>query len=216
MLFGARAIGNNVEGEVRVKIISMLLRAGASLALCLVAAAAFAADYPVVKEGDWIARDFKFHTGEVTPELRLHYATLGDPAGMPVLILHGTTGAGTGLLTPTFAGALFGPGQPLDAIKYFIILPDAVGHGKSSKPSDGLRAKFPRYNYDDMVAAQYRLVTEHLGVRHMRLVMGNSMGGMLAWTWGEMHPDFMDALVPLAAQPTPMASRDLMLRRLAV
>ncbi len=216
MLFGARAIGNNVEGEVRVKIISMLLRAGASLALCLVAAAAFAADYPVVKEGDWIARDFKFHTGEVTPELRLHYATLGDPAGMPVLILHGTTGAGTGLLTPTFAGALFGPGQPLDAIKYFIILPDAVGHGKSSKPSDGLRAKFPRYNYDDMVAAQYRLVTEGLGIRHLRLVLGNSMGGMNTWIWGVTYPDVMDALVPMASQPTEMSSRNWMMRRLII
>src|SRR5258708_17682598 len=216
MLFGARAIGNNVEGEVRVKIISMLLRAGASLALCLVAAAAFAADYPVVKEGDWIARDFKFHTGEVTPELRLHYATLGDPAGMPVLILHGTTGAGTGLLTPALAGAVFGPGQALDAIKYFIILPDAVGHGKSSKPSDGLRAKFPRYNYDDMVAAQYRLVTEGLGIRHLRLVLGNSMGGMNTWIWGVTYPDVMDALVPKASQPTEMSSRNRMMRRLII
>src|SRR5258708_3225004 len=214
MLFGARAIGNNVEGEVRVKIISMLLRAGASLALCLVAAAACAADYPVVKEGDGIARDFKFHTGEVTPELRLHYATLGDPAGMPVLILHGTTGAGTGLLTPALAGAVFGPGQALDAIKYFIILPDAVGHGKSSKPSDGLRAKFPRYNYDDMVAAQYRLVTEGLGLSHLRLVLGNSMGGMHAWIWGVRYPDVMDALVPMASQPAEMSGRNWMMRRM--
>jgi homoserine O-acetyltransferase len=187
-----------------MKIPSMLLQAATSVALCLIALAAAAADYPAPKEGDWVARDFRFHTGEVMPELRLHYTTVGAPAGEPVLILHGTAGTGTGMLSPAFAGELFGPGQPLDASKYFIILPDAVGAGKSSKPSDGLRARFPKYNYDDMVAAQYRLVTEGLGIRHLRLVLGNSMGGMHTWMWGVSYPDFMDALVPMASQPTEM------------
>src|SRR5262249_14765224 len=149
----------------------LLARAATSVAATVFAFAVQAADYPTPKEGDWIARDFRFHTGEVMPELRLHYTTIGAPSGEPVLILHGTTGSGRGMLAPAFAGELFGPGQPLDASKYFIILPDAIGAGKSSKPSDGLRAKFPRYNYDDMVAAQYRLVTEGLGVRHLRLVL---------------------------------------------
>jgi homoserine O-acetyltransferase/O-succinyltransferase len=173
-----------------------------------------AADYPAPKEGDWVARDFRFHTGEVVPELRLHYTTIGAPSGEPVLILHGTAGSGTGLLSPAFAGELFGPGQPLDAAKYFIILPDAIGAGKSSKPSDGLRAKFPHYNYDDMVLAQYRLVTEGLGLRHLRLVLGNSMGGMHTWLWGVAYPGFMDALVPMASQPTEMSGRNWMTRRL--
>jgi homoserine O-acetyltransferase/O-succinyltransferase len=133
-----------------------------------------------------------------------------------VLILHGTTGSGTGMLSPAFAGELFGSGQPLDASKYFIILPDAIGAGKSSKPSDGLRAKFPRYTYDDMVAAHYRLVTEGLGIRHLRLVLGNSMGGMHTWIWGVQHPNFMDALVPMASQPTEMSSRNWMMRRLII
>jgi homoserine O-acetyltransferase len=153
-------------------------------------------------EMGWVARDFRFHTGEVLPELRLHCTTLGEASGQPVLILHGTTGSGSGLLAPAFGGELFGPGQPLDASRCLIILPDAIGHGKSSKPSDGMRAKFPRYNYDDMVAAQYRLVTEGLGIRHLRLVLGNSMGGMHTWIWGVTYPDFMDALVPLASQPS--------------
>ena len=189
------------------------------MAFCMalsVVASADAADYPAPKEGDWIARDFRFHTGEVMPELRLHYTTVGDPSGEPVLILHGTTGSGTGMLTPTFAGELFGAGQPLDAAKYFIILPDAIGAGKSSKPSDGMRTKFPQYNYDDMVAAQYRLVTEGLGLRHLRLVMGNSMGGMHAWVWGATYPDFMDALVPMASLPTEMSARNWMMRRMLI
>jgi homoserine O-acetyltransferase len=178
--------------------------------------AAAAADYPAPKQGDFIARDFRFHSGEVMPELRLHYTTIGAPSGEPVLVLHGTTGSGTALLSPTFAGELFGPGQALDASKYYVILPDALGHGKSAKPSDGLRAKFPAYNYDDMVEAQYRLVTEGLGVKHLRLVIGNSMGGMNAWMWGERYPGFMDALVPMASQPTEMASRNWMMRRIII
>lgn len=182
----------------------------------LVTAAAWAADYPAPRQGDWVARDFRFHTGEVLPELRLHYTTLGEPTGQPVLIMHGTGGSGAGLLTPGYAGELFGSGQPLDASKYFIILPDAIGHGLSSKPSDGLRMKFPRYNYDDMVTAAYRLVTEGLGIRHVRLVMGNSMGGMETWIWGETYPAMMDALAPMASQPTAMASRNWMMRRLII
>ena len=145
-------------------------RMAASIVLACALLPAQAADYPAPKEGDWVARDFKFHTGDVMPELRLHYTTVGAPTGEPVLILHGTAGSGTGMLNPAFGGELFGPGQPLDASKYFIILPDAIGAGKSAKPSDGLRAKFPKYNYDDMVLAQYRLVTEGLGLRHLRLI----------------------------------------------
>jgi homoserine O-acetyltransferase/O-succinyltransferase len=192
------------------------LLVGAVVGLALSAAAAVAADYPAPKEADFVARAFRFHTGEILPELRLHYTTIGAPSGEPVLILHGTTGSGTGLLTPAFAGELFGPGQPLDANKYFIILPDALGAGKSAKPSDGLRTKFPQYNYDDMVAAQYLLVTEGLGLRHLRLVLGNSMGGMHVWIWATAHPDFMDAAVPMASQPTEMASRNWMMRRMII
>jgi homoserine O-acetyltransferase len=133
-----------------------------------------------------------------------------------VLILHGTSGSGAGMLTPAFAGDLFGVGQPLEAAKYYIILPDGIGHGKSTKPSDGMRARFPRYDYADMVDAQYRLLKEGLGVPHARLVMGNSMGGMQTWLWGERYPDFMDALVPMASQPTAMSGRNWMMRRLII
>jgi homoserine O-acetyltransferase len=199
-----------------MKIRSILLRSAASTVFALLAFAVVAAEYPAPKEGTWVAKEFKFHTGEVMPELRLHYTTVGDPSGQPVLMLHGTTGNGPSMLTPAFAGELFGAGQALDATKYFIILPDAVGHGKSSKPSDGMRTKFPQYNYNDMVAAQHRLVTEGLGVRHLRLVMGNSMGGMHTWIWGVNYPDAMDALVPMASQPTEMASRNWMMRRLII
>ena len=188
-----------------------------TLALGLAAAApGHAAEYPAAKQGDFIARDFRFHTGEVMPEMRVHYATVGDPKGETVLVLHGTGGTGAGMLSPSFAGALFGPGQALDASKYFIILPDAIGTGGSSKPSDGMRAGFPRYDYQDMVQAQYRLVTEGLGLKHLRLVLGNSMGGMETWVWGIAYPDAMDALVPMASQPTPMAARNWMMRRLLV
>ena len=187
-----------------------------ALLFCVLALSAAAAEYPAPKEADWVARDFKFHTGEVMTELRLHYSTIGSPAGHPVLILHGTAGSGVSMLTPTFAGELFGSGQALDATKYFLILPDALGAGKSQKPSDGLRAKFPQYNYGDMVLAQYRLVTEGLGIRHLRLVIGNSMGGMHCWLWGEAYPDFMDALVPMASQPTEMSARNWMMRRMLI
>ena len=185
-----------------------------SAAFALISFAALAADYPAPKQGEWIARDFKFHTGEVMPQLKLHYTTVGDPAGQPVLVLHGTGGSAASMLTPGFAGELFGPGQPLDAAKYFIIIPDGIGHGQSSKPSDGMKTAFPKYDYDDMVAAQYRLISEGLGVKHLRLVIGNSMGGMHTWIWGGKYPQYMDALVPMASQPTEMAARNWMLRRM--
>ncbi len=179
---------------------------------CLCALPAQAANYPEPKQGSWIARDFRFHTGEVLPEVRLHYYTVGEPTGEPVLVLHGTGGSGASMLTKNFAEELFGPGQPLDARRYFIILPDSLGTGKSTRPSDGLRAKFPRYNYQDMVSAQHRLVTEGLGVKHLRLVIGNSMGGMQAWMWAGNYPTMMDAVVPMACLPGAMSGRNWMMR----
>ena len=175
-----------------------------------------AGDAPVRHDGDFVIREFHFHTGETLPELKQHYVTLGDPRNPAVLVLHGTSGNGAGMLNAAFGGELFGPGAPLDAAHHFIILPDSIGAGGSSKPSDGLRMKFPRYDYDDVVAAQYRLLTEHLGVRHLELVTGNSMGGMLTWMWGEAYPDYMDGLVPLASQPSAMAARNWMMRRLMI
>jgi len=187
--------------------------AALSAACILASVTAMAADYPAPKEGDWVAKNFKFHTGETMPELKLHYTTVGVPTGQPVLVLHGSGGSAASMLTPTFAGELFGPGQPLDASKYYIIIPDGIGHGKSLKPSDGLKTKFPHYNYNDLVDAQYRLVTEGLGIKHLRLVIGNSMGGMHTWIWAERYPQMMDVAVPLASQPTAMAARNWMLRR---
>jgi homoserine O-acetyltransferase len=158
-----------------------------------IALPSFAANYPEPKEGSWVAKNFKFHTGEVMPEVTLHYRTIGSPANEPVLLLHGTAGSGLNFMTRNFADEMFGPGQPLDAAKYFIILPDALGSGKSTRPSSsGLRMKFPQYNSDDMVQAHYRLVTEGLGIKHLRLVMGNSMGGMHTWVWATKYPDMMD------------------------
>jgi homoserine O-acetyltransferase/O-succinyltransferase len=177
---------------------------------------ALAADYPAPKQGDWIAKDFKFHSGQTMPELRLHYTTVGEPTGQPVLVLHGSGGSAATMLTPTFAGELFGPGQPLDAAKYYIIIPDGLGHGQSSKPSDGMKTAFPKYDYDDIVDAQYRLVKEGLGIKHLRLVIGNSMGGMHSWIWATRYPDMMDAVVPMASQPTAMAARNWMLRRMMI
>lgn len=180
-----------------------------------------AADYLAPNEADFTIRDFKFTSGETMPELRLHYRALGKPvkdaqgvAQNAVLIMHGTTGSGAQFIRPEFVGELFGPGQPLDASKFFIVLPDDIGHGKSSKPSDGLHAKFPRYGYRDMVEAEYRLLTDGLGVNHARLVMGTSMGGMHTWMWGEIHPDFMDALLPLASLPTKISGRNRAWRRI--
>lgn len=169
--------------------------------------------YFMRQDNVWKAKDFQFHTGEVFPEMAIGYVTLGDPKNEAVLILHGTTGSGAGMLNPRFGELLFKEGQPLDAHKYYIILPDAIGTGKSSKPSDGLKAKFPRYDYNDMVLAQYRLVTEGLGVKHLRLILGNSMGGMHTWLWGIRYPDFMDALVPMASMPIAMSGRNWMMRK---
>jgi len=173
--------------------------------------------------GTFVIKDFRFASGETLPELRLHYRTLGRPrrdaAGVvrnAVLILHGTGGSGGQFLSPLFAGELYGPGQPLDTTTHYLILPDNIGHGRSSKPSDGLRARFPHYAYEDMVAAQYRLVSEGLHVSHLLLVMGTSMGCMHSWLWGERHPDFMDGLVPLACIPTQIAGRNRMWRKLVI
>ena len=180
-----------------------------------------AAEFPTPVEGDLVVRDFQFTTGESIPELRMHYTTVGtakkDASGKTtnaVLIMHGTGGSGRGFLSQSFGGLLFGAGQLLDATKYFIILPDDIGHGKSSKPSDGMHMKFPRYTYTDMVHGEYRVVTEALGVNHLRLVMGTSMGAMHSWMWGEMYPDFMDALMPLASAPVEIGGRNRMLRKM--
>ena len=185
--------------------------------------AALGASYPAPVEGDFVLHDFRFGTGETLPALKLHYRTIGQPVrdaeGLTrnaVLVLHGTTGAGSNFISDTFAGRLFGPGQLLDAARYFIVLPDGIGHGQSSKPSDGLHLRFPRYTYDDMVAAQYRLLTEGLKVNHLFLVMGTSMGGMHTWVWGEKYPGFMDGLVPLASVPTQIAGRNRVLRKMAM
>jgi homoserine O-acetyltransferase/O-succinyltransferase len=189
------------------------LRIVAALVLLLPSAAA-AADYPAPKSGDWIAPNFKFHTGEVMSQLKLHYTTVGDPSGTPVAVLHGSGGSAANVLTPAFAGILFGAGAPLDATKYYVVIPDALGHGGSAKPSDGLKTKFPQYDYADMVDAQYRLLSEGLGIHHVRLIIGNSMGGMNTWLWGQKYPSYMDALVPMASQPTALASRGWMLQRM--
>jgi len=191
--------------------------------LLFLAANARAADYPSPPEGDYTIDDFKFSSGETLPELHVHYRTIGkinkDAQGNmtnAVLIMHGTTGSGAQFIRPEFAGELFGKDQPLDATKFFIVLPDGIGHGKSSKPSDGMHAKFPRYGYVDMVEAQYRLLTDGLGVNHARLVMGTSMGGMHTWLWGESHPEFMDALMPLASLPTQISGRNRVWRRMII
>jgi homoserine O-acetyltransferase/O-succinyltransferase len=176
-----------------------------------------------VTEGNYLMRDFHFRSGETLPELVLHYRTLGTPrrdgtghTTNAVLIMHGTGGSGLTFLRPIFAGVLFGPGQILDASRYFLILPDAIGHGKSSKPSDGMHAHFPNYDYDDMVTADHELLEKGLGVDHLRLVMGTSMGCMHSWVWAETYPDYMDALMPLACLPVPIAGRNRMWRKLII
>ena len=186
-------------------------------------APAAAQQRPFGAPGDFVMRDVHFASGETLPELRIHYRTLGQPrrdasgtVRNAVLILHGTTGSGAQFASPVFANELYGPGQPLDTTQFYIILPDGIGHGQSSRPSEGLHARFPHYGYDDMVDAQHRLLVEHLGVTHLRLVMGTSMGGMHSWVWGERYPDFMDGLVPLASAPTQIAGRNRMIRRMAM
>ncbi len=187
----------------------------------LVSSPLCAAVYPLPVQGDYVIKQFRFTSGELLPELRIHYRTLGKPerdaqgrVRNAVLVLHGTSGNGGNLIRPEFAGELFGSGQLLDATRFFIVLPDGIGHGNSSKPSDGLRARFPRYGYLDMVEAQYLLLTQGLGVNHARLVMGTSMGGMQTWLWGERHPDFVDALMPLASLPTQMSGRNRAWRKM--
>jgi homoserine O-acetyltransferase len=189
--------------------------------MVFVATQAQAASYPAPTEGDFTVKDFRFASGESLPQLRIHYRSFGTPrqdahgvVRNAVLILHGTGGSGASLVREEFAGELFGPGQLLDASRYFLVLPDGIGHGKSSKPSDGLHAHFPRYGYRDMVQAEYLLLTQGLKVNHARLVMGTSMGGMHTWLWGELHPQFMDALMPLASLPTQISGRNRVWRRL--
>jgi homoserine O-acetyltransferase len=203
---------------------TFLTRTIVVLAAVLVAGAATSAQSPAKfapTEGDYVAQNFTFKSSESLSELRLHYRTLGkaerDAEGQvvnAVLILHGTGGSGAQFLAPQFAGELFGPGQLLDITKYFVILPDGIGHGKSSKPSDGMHAHFPAYDYEDMVAAEHLLVTEGLHVQHLRLIFGTSMGCMHAFVWGETHPDFMDALMPMACLPVPIAGRNRVWRKM--
>jgi homoserine O-acetyltransferase len=201
----------------------MAIRAVGLAAALLVCARAGAAQVPAPAEGTFVATDFRFRSGETLPELRLHYRTIGSPrrdaqgvVRNAVLIMHGTGGSGAQFMRPEFAGELFAPGGLLDASQYFIVLPDGIGHGRSSKPSDGLRGAFPRYGYADMIEAQHRLLTEGLGVNHLRLVMGTSMGGMHTWLWGQRYPDFMDALMPLASLPTQISGRNRVWRRVAI
>ncbi|WP_251106517.1 alpha/beta fold hydrolase [Alloacidobacterium dinghuense] len=195
----------------------------AFLATVRIAYAQDSSAWSAPQEGDYVAKDFHFKDGSALPELRLHYIILGKPhrdgsghVDNAVLILHGTGGAGTQFLVPRFAGVLFVPGGLLDAQKYFIILPDDIGHGKSSKPSDGLHARFPKYDYDDMVLGEHLVVTQALGVDHLRLIMGTSMGCMHSWVWGETYPGFADALMPLACMPVPIAGRNRMTREMAM
>lgn len=206
-----------------ISMMQVLLLIASLAAICGKPYAQPVTELPPSKEGDYIARDFRFKSGEVLREVRLHYTTYGQPVRdakgqvtNAVLLLHGTGGSGQSLIRPIFANVLFGPGQLLDASRYYLILPDGLGHGKSSKPSDGLRMKFPQYDYDDMVLAQKRLLEEGLGVNHLRLILGTSMGCMHAWMWGETWPDFMDALMPLACQPVELAGRNRMWRKMLI
>jgi homoserine O-acetyltransferase/O-succinyltransferase len=200
-----------------------MLRSLCAAVLLCAASAAHAADTLATAEGDYVVHDFKFRSGETLPDLRLHYTTLGAPhrdkhgrVDNAVMVLHGTGGDGHQFLRPQFSGVLFVPGGLLDPAKYFIILPDGIGHGKSSKPSDSLHARFPHYDYDDMVAAQYALVTKGLHVNHLRLVMGTSMGCMHSFVWGETYPDFVSALMPLACLPTQIAGRNRLWRDMII
>jgi len=205
--------------------LSRFVRNGFGLFLSIWAAQASleAAEYPAPQAADFVIHDFHFRSGEVLPELRMHYRTLGtakrDSEGIvrnAILILHGTTGSGNQFIRPEFAGELFGKGQLLDVDQFYVILPDNIGHGESSRPSDGLHAHFPKYRYHDMIEAQYRLLTEGLRVNHLRLLMGTSMGGMHSWLWGEIHPEFMDALLPLASLPVQISGRNRVWRRMII
>jgi homoserine O-acetyltransferase len=187
------------------------------ISFLFVASSLWAANYPPPTESDFVIHNFQFKSGERLAELKLHYTTLGTLQGdNVVLIMHGTGGTGKAFLSEQFGDVLFGPGQLLDATRYFIVLRDGIGHGKSSKPSDGLGDRFPHYDYDDMVTADYRLLTEGLGVKHLRLAMGTSMGGMQTWVWGVKYSDFMDALMPLASAPVEIAGRNRYFRRMVI
>src|SRR6185369_11416541 len=211
---GARDGGVGTEpGRVRAAGGSSAVTAGLGAVMVLVATQAQAASYPAPTEGDFTVKDFRFASGESLPQLRIHYRSFGTPrqdahgvVRNAVLILHGTGGSGASLVREEFAGELFGPGQLLDAARYYLVLPDGIGHGKSSRPSDGLHMRFPKYTYDDMVRAEH----------HLRLVMGTSMGGMHTWVWGYSYPDAMDALMPLASLPVEIAGRNRMMRKMAI
>ncbi|MDB6036645.1 MAG: alpha/beta hydrolase fold family protein [Verrucomicrobiales bacterium] len=205
------------QSESKIGFLSVLLFLMAQVP------AAWAANYLSPAEADWIIQKFHFSSGDELPELRMHYLTFGKPVRdengkvqNAVLILHGTTGSGAQFLRADFANELFGLGQLLDVTRFYLIIPDGIGHGKSSKPSDGLHGKFPHYGYRDMIEAQYRLVEEGLKVNHLRLVMGTSMGGMHTWLWGENYPGFMDALLPLASLPTQISGRNRVWRRIII
>jgi homoserine O-acetyltransferase/O-succinyltransferase len=185
-------------------------------ALAAVAALAVAAQAQVVREADFVVKDFKFRSGETLPQVRIHYATIGTPGTKAVLVLHGTGGSLQQFLNDRFSGVLFKAGGALDAATHFIVIPDNIGHSKSTKPSDVLHTMFPHYDYDDMIELQHRLVTEGLGIQHLYLVMGTSMGGMQTWMWGERWPDAMDALVPLASNPTQIAGRNRVWRKMMI
>jgi homoserine O-acetyltransferase len=207
-----------IGGIMRQALLALILILGAAGSRSLLAAEA-----PAPSEGNCALHDFRFASGEALPELRIHYTTLGEPrrdaqgvVRNAVLILHGTTGDAKGFLREQFAGQLFGPGQLLDAATHYLVLPDGIGHGKSSRPSDGLHMRFPKYTYDDMVRAQHDLLTQCLKVDHLRLVMGTSMGGMHTWVWGYTYPDFMDALMPLASAPVEIAGRNRMMRKMVL
>lgn len=188
-------------------IVALLLVAGAFPAM---------SEFPEPQQGNYVIENFEFESGDVLPEMNVAYMTIGDPSGAPVLITHGTTSSASSMLGEKFAGNLYGPGQPLDAEKYFLILVDAIGAGNSSKPSDGMRAAFPEQTLKDMVNAQKMLLTDHLGIDHLHLKIGFSMGGMLTWTWLTEYPDFMDGGVPIASLPGPMAGRNWMMRRMVI
>jgi homoserine O-acetyltransferase/O-succinyltransferase len=222
----------NTSGELKMEqprknSLYLLLITGLVVAsfgtVCMGQKAQPPASKTAMQEGDYVLRDFHFRSGENLPELRMHYTTLGKPlrdekgrVTNAVLLLHGTGGTGRQFLAPQFADVLFGPGQLLDANRYFVVLPDNIGHGKSSKPSDGLRARFPQYDYDDMVMAQHDLMLKGLGVNHLRLILGTSMGCMHSWVWGETYPDFMDALMPLACLPVQIAGRNRIWRKMVI
>jgi homoserine O-acetyltransferase len=224
----AEVLGAEREQWAVTERVEADMMAARKMRLAILAGLVVSASLPVFavpppEEGDLVLKDFCFASGETLPELRVHYCTFGrlerDARGTArnaVLVLHGTTGSGAQFVRQEFAGELFEPGQPLDATRFFIVLPDGIGHGRSSKPSDGLHARFPRYGYRDMVEAQYRLLTEGLSVAHLRLVVGTSMGGMHTWLWGELHPGFMDALMPLACLPTQISGRNRVWRRVVI